>query len=308
MLLRLFIWLFILFFPFKLFTQNLDVFTNHIFSNYYSLNPAAAGIESGFISQLTYSKKWVGMNESPATLFFGNSVKLGGESFYDENMYLNKPFIDIADRVGLGFTVFNESYGPTQNTGFEFAYAYHLPIHKNNLSFGLSGSLSRYSFNHHQFSPIEEFDPTIYSDIEYKIQPNVNAGFMYYNKNLKLGLSLNKLLSILNIGSEKAQYPASNFLIGYKHYIKSDLSLEPTFITFYSQQNSVQFTLSAVLNWKENWIFLSCDKQLNITSGLGVTILEGARILYGYSFYSNSTASIFNNGHTLSLQLNISKL
>ena len=102
----------------SLVSQELFLDRNYFANNFYHLNPAAAGIEGEFISQLTVSKKWAGIAGSPAIQSFSNSIKLGGEGFYDEEMFLQKPLFNIAERVGIGVTLFSEASGPLRNTGF----------------------------------------------------------------------------------------------------------------------------------------------------------------------------------------------
>jgi type IX secretion system PorP/SprF family membrane protein len=143
-------------FPCFLVAQELDFYRNYMFDNLYNLNPAASGFNGSFISHISVSKKWLGINGSPSTQVFSNSIRLGEEEFYDPNMFLNRPLINIAKRVGLGLTIFNESNGPLYHTGLLFAYAYHLPVQRNRLSFGLSGIITHYRLNTKEFEPIDE--------------------------------------------------------------------------------------------------------------------------------------------------------
>jgi hypothetical protein len=113
--------------------QETSLYNNYFNNNFYNINPAAAGFDGAFISELIASKKWIGLNGSPTNQIFSNSLRLGDEEFYDPNQFINQPFINLAPRVGIGFTIFNETNGPLQHTGAMFAYAYHIYLNNNRL-------------------------------------------------------------------------------------------------------------------------------------------------------------------------------
>jgi type IX secretion system PorP/SprF family membrane protein len=112
--------------------QQLPQFSQHMY-NKQVLNPAVTGSEMFIVTQLTHRSQWVGFGNSPTTQLLGLHSSINHKKF------------------GLGGYIFNDSYGPFNNLGFNGSYAYHLNLsRKTKLGFGLSGSVSQFSINNNK--------------------------------------------------------------------------------------------------------------------------------------------------------------
>src|SRR5208283_2242565 len=109
--------LFLLFGHKSIYAQEISQLKDYFANSLYNIDPAAAGFNGGFISQLSYSKNWTNLPGSPECQILSNSIRLGEEEFYDPKMFKTKPMINLSNHASLGVTVFNETEGPLQHTG-----------------------------------------------------------------------------------------------------------------------------------------------------------------------------------------------
>jgi type IX secretion system PorP/SprF family membrane protein len=302
----------LIYFSFSLFynlnAQELSLYRNYMFNNLYNLNAAAAGYDGAFVSQLTVSKKWLGIKDSPSGEVFSNSIRLGEEEFYDPKMHLNRPFINLARRVGLGFTLYNENNGPLRHTGLLFAYAYHLPLFKGRISFGLSGLLSQYKLNTDEFRPIDEDDPALYNNSS-AIVPDVNAGVMFYNRRLFAGISANRLANFNTILDHTNTLPDIVICGGYKFDINSELKFEPSVFFVRSGNEKLSLDLNGKLYFSNKyWLLLSYQSNHEILFGLSLQFKPGFQLCYSYAVNTSGLATYNAGSQIISLHVNIASL
>jgi type IX secretion system PorP/SprF family membrane protein len=288
--------------------QDITLFKNYSYNNLYNVNPAAAGFDGAFISDLSVTKKWVGMNGSPCGQVFSNSLRLGEEDFYDPNMLLNRPMFQFAPRVGVGLSVFNESSGPLRHTGMLFAYAYHIPLRENRLSFGISGILTQYHLNVEEFRPSSEDDPSLYTNPKAFV-PDVNFGVMYYNRHLYSGLSVNGILKFNTEAGPKKNYPDLVIYGGYKFPINQNFKFEPSlFIMEYGHGSLLtDFNLKAYYLDK-NWLSLSYKANAELEAAIGLTIKKGIQLIYSYGVSTTGMASYSAGSQSISIQFDVAAL
>lgn len=94
--------------------------------NRYILNPAMAGIETGWTLNAAYKAQWTAINGAPQMGSF------------------TADFGSIDQKVGVGANFYSETAGVINRTSFKGTFAYHLPLAKDNKSFvdfGLSGGV-----------------------------------------------------------------------------------------------------------------------------------------------------------------------
>jgi type IX secretion system PorP/SprF family membrane protein len=91
------------------------------FQTQYLANPALAGIGEGTNLHLGYRQQWNSIPGAPVKQY------LAGE-------------FHMTNKVGLGFTLYNDAAGLLKKTSFTGSYAYHLPLNDEDqkMHFGLS--------------------------------------------------------------------------------------------------------------------------------------------------------------------------
>ena len=289
-------------------SQETSVYKSYYLNSFYNFNPAAAGFDGALINQLSVSKKWAGITQSPTTEIISNSIRLGEEEFYDPDMFLNKPIINLANRIGIGISIYNTTSGPLRRTGALFAYAYHLPIHNYRLSFGLSASISQYSINQKEFKPLEKMDQALYND-NTALVPDFNVGIMCYDQNLFIGFSANGIYNLVEVIDHTKTNPDFILCGGYKFKIYNVLEFEPSVFLLNEELNINTVDISSKFFYrKKNWIQFSYRSSGEIISGVGVSIMRGIHFCYFISVNTNEIMQYSAGNHSIALKLNLAQL
>jgi type IX secretion system PorP/SprF family membrane protein len=182
---------------------NLPVWTQHLADNEFVISPTYAGIGDNFRVRANGLTQWVGIKNAP------------------DNVALYTDF-RIADRSGVGLSLFKDRNGNTHQKGVKFSYAHHLVIDYYTdqfLSFGLS-----YNINHFRIA-IENFegtyeqpiiDPSI-TDDRAVTNNNFDIGALYRYKNFYFSLNVNNILDkdLENFSDLEAE---PNKLLNYQVY------------------------------------------------------------------------------------------
>ncbi|OEK08337.1 hypothetical protein A8C32_02475 [Flavivirga aquatica] len=163
---------------------NLPVFTQYLADNNFVVSPTYAGIGDNLRVRVNGLSQWVGVKDAP------------------ENQALYAD-VRIADRTGVGVSLYNDSNGFTLQKGAKISFAHHLILDyysKQYLSFGIS-------YNHNSFkidiNKFEGLDPE--SGIEIPVDQavtndransnnNFDAGFLYRNRGLFFSFNANNIL------------------------------------------------------------------------------------------------------------------
>jgi type IX secretion system PorP/SprF family membrane protein len=286
-------------------SQDIGLYRNYLFNNFYNFNPAAAGYDGSIISQITISKKWVGINGSPSNQVFSNSIRLGEEEFYDRNRFINRPIINLAPRVGLGFTVYNETSGPMRHTGLLFAYAYHISVRENRISLGLSGLISQYHLDTKEFKPINPDDPDLYTSTS-EIVPDINFGALYYNKRFFAGISALGLVNFNKVMDHTKTFPDIVVCGGYKFKINKSYKFEPSIFIWRYGDGTFSTDINCKLYYNDlNWILLSYQGNGEILAGIGLSINSYFQICYYYAINTNGMASYNLGNQSISLKADL---
>jgi type IX secretion system PorP/SprF family membrane protein len=288
-----------------LLAQDLGLYRNYLIDNFYHINPAAAGYDGPFYSQLTVSKRWLGINDSPSTQVLSNSLRLGMEEFYNPNMFLNRPVINIAKRVGIGFSIYNEINGPLRHTGILLAYAYHLPIHNGHFSFGISGLISQYKLNTNEFKPVEEADPILYTRNS-AIVPDANIGIMLYKQNFFSGITANGLFNFNRIMDHTSHFPDIVAIGGYRFNTNMNFKVEPSLFICRDAKGSFSADVNTKFYFYDKyWLLLSYKSKGELMTAISLNIKSGFQVLYSYSINTTGLASYYQGSHCISLRVNI---
>ncbi len=250
----------------------------------------------------------MGVNGSPSGQVFSNSLRLGEENFYDENMFINRPVINIADRVGIGLTVYNDNNGPLKHTGLLFAYAYHIPFRENRLSLGLSGSVTQHYLNTQLFKPANAGDPELYNNNK-AIVPEVNFGIIFHNPRFFAGLALNNIVNLNKTMDHKNSFPSVVAHGGYIFKINSTYKIEPAlYLWKFSQENfSADFNCRVVFR-NRNWLLLSYQNYNSLLAGICISVTKAVHLGYSYAVGTQGLSAYYSGNQSLSLRADIAAL
>jgi hypothetical protein len=97
---------------FPLIISDLNGQSANIFRNYYLnqqlINPATAGSEFYPVVNLSFTKQWLGFDNSPTMQMIGTSLRMGNFDFYNPKMFLNKTNLKAYEKIGMGLVIYNE--------------------------------------------------------------------------------------------------------------------------------------------------------------------------------------------------------
>ncbi|MDO1500469.1 type IX secretion system membrane protein PorP/SprF [Winogradskyella maritima] len=159
---------------------NLPVWTQYLADNAFVVSPTFAGIGDNLKIRANGLTQWVGIKGAP-----------DNQSLYAD--------IRIADRSGLGFSVYNDRNGNTIQTGGKLSFAHHLILDRTSeqyLSFGLSYNINNFRIDINNFNTTVE-NPTIdpfVTDDRRTTNSNFDAGVLYRNRGFWLSMNANNIL------------------------------------------------------------------------------------------------------------------
>ncbi|KAB1070716.1 type IX secretion system membrane protein PorP/SprF [Tamlana haliotis] len=159
---------------------NLPVFTQYLADNNFVISPTYAGIGDNVKLRFNGLTQWVGIEDAP-----------DNQAFYGD--------VRIADRTGVGLSLYNDRNGNTLQTGMKISFAHHIILDyysKQYMSFGISYNLNSFKLNIDNFEggydhPI--LDPFV-TDDRRTSNHNFDVGLLYRNKGYFLSFNANNIL------------------------------------------------------------------------------------------------------------------
>ena len=200
-------------------------------NNQYLINPAIAGSKDYTILNLSVRQNTAKISGAPKTQMLSaqtrlrNFLNLGSKSIKKGSQFSN---------VGLGGYLFNDASGPLKKIGFQFTYAYHLPLSRKSIehiSFGVSFNGFTYSINYGELNVLR--DPLINEGTQRAFVPDANFGVYYYGTKLFGGISAAQIFETpikwSNDNFEQVPISRRYFLFaGTKFLIYDDIIVEPS--------------------------------------------------------------------------------
>ncbi|GAA4946432.1 type IX secretion system membrane protein PorP/SprF [Algibacter agarivorans] len=287
---------------------NLPVFTQYLADNNFVVSPTYAGIGDNLKIRANGLTQWVGIKGAP-----------DNQSIYGDAR--------IADRTGVGLSLYNDRNGNTIQTGAKFSFAHHLTLDyysKQYLSFGISYNINNFRVDTSKFHngdglPIS--NPLI-TDDRRTSNNNFDVGALYRFKGFFLSFNANNILS--KKLDEKIRISEPNLLLNYQVYSgytfrgpkKSGLEFEPS---IYYQMFSSDRRSSTDVNFKfrkynrnEDYFWAGISyrflndqflKPLNIGPMVG---FQKSIFYFGYAYQiTTNELSAYNSGtHVVTIGLN----
>ncbi|WP_310594212.1 type IX secretion system membrane protein PorP/SprF [Flavobacterium sp.] len=159
---------------------HLPVFTQYLADNNFVLSPTFAGIGDNLRIRANGLTQWVGIKDAP------------------QNQSLYADF-RLANRSGIGLSLYNDSNGNTFQTGAKFSFAHHIILDyysKQYLSFGLSYNINSFKIDISKFNTTYEIpilDPSITNNRAIS-NNNFDVGLLYRNKGFYMSFNASNIL------------------------------------------------------------------------------------------------------------------
>jgi type IX secretion system PorP/SprF family membrane protein len=290
--------------------QQLPIYTQYK-NNAFLLNPAMAGYDGYTSFNLTSRKQWIGLENSPMTYSLSGQTRLLKQSHKIVNRSARKNVLrpSTKGRVGLGGFAFNDVNGYVSRTGLQFTYAYHIFMHRSQLSFGLGGQVFQYKIDESKIWYMDPADPLEPSGLNaVALIPDANFGVLLSSEDYFIGFSANQLFqSVLKLGSTELSdlkmYRHYYLMAGRTFQMSNNFHLEPSFLIKTTEQFFPQFDLSCKIGYDNDyWGGLSYRSGGTVSGFFGIR----AKILFiGYAYdYSLSSIKKYSFGsHEIFLSL-----
>jgi len=260
------------------------------------INPATLGSVDRYLISLGVNKQWTGIEGSPLS----------------ETLQFQTP---LAENSGLGAWLYNESYGPQNNTQFAAVYTYKLKMGKNTLSFGLSGAALMMSEK--QVAGNDPDDHIFASNRGTRFGFNAGFGTYYFGNKFYAGFSIPQILTndfetgvsdpkiknSLDFG--RMQY---YFTGGYCFDVSEKISIKPTALIVVSGTTDLGFEGMLFASYKSRYEVgagIASHTNLRITAGVAITANIAAR--YQYSQNLGSNYNRVGGSHFVVLKFNFGK-
>lgn len=266
-----------------------DIIMSQYMYNKYSINPAFAGSHESLSLFASYRKQWLG---------FDNSASGGMATIHG-------PLKN--EKMALGAQVFTEKFGVTNNTGFNFSYAYRNNINsETKLSFALSAGLYHQNNNWSDATIIDPEDP-LFSYAEQISAPWVGFGTAVYSNKYFIGLSIPSLVysNKYQTGENELDLAKIDYLVtgGYFFHINSNFTLNPATLVRINPNQTSFVDISATAIVSEALICGITYRTTNEIVGiLGYQISPQTRITYSLDYTLEKIANYNNGTHEIALQ------
>ncbi len=265
---------------------------SHYMFNGLLLNPAYAGSRDFVSTTMLYRKQWVGLEGAPTT----------------ESVSIHGPL--KSKKMGMGLYILKDKIGVTGQTEMFGSVAYHLPLPKAKLSFGMQFGFNSFKsdiVNLKYWDPQDKvFNYNTYSNI----LPNVGFGVYYYQPLFYLGFSVPGLISYnpdesFSVKKDTILYRYNRrymFTSGYVFETEGALKFKPSLLIKYEKNSPVQFDLN--LNVLINdifWLGASYRNGDAIVAILEYQINRKFRVGYSYDYTLGKLNTYQSGSHEVML-------
>ncbi len=264
--------------------QQEPLYTQYMF-NTVSVNPAYAGTRNAMNVLLLSRLQWAGLDGAPRTY----------------NLTMHTPLNNY--KMGLGFSIVKDTYGPVDNTYFNFNYAYRVNVSENTiLSMGIKGGIYNYYVGLNDVFVQNGSDASFSGNYDKKLQPNAGMGLYLYSNKWYAGFSIPKLIQTDLSGDQMTTSNVSDLrrhyfiMAGYVFDINNDLKFKPSFINKVVEGAPPSTDITGQFLYK-NAYWLGASYRIGDAVALIANVQLNKQLMVGYSYdFSVSNLATYNNG------------
>lgn len=272
--------------------QQAPLFSQYVL-NEFVLNPAVAGVDATTSISIIGRKQWLGWEFAPENY----SASIAGRILKSPKKRVKRKTgagslqEGASGRVGLGGSILTDRNGAVNKTSVNFTYAYHLPFHNSQLSFGLTFMANQFRIDEDYAEVSDPNDPVNAIIGSSTFSPDAALGVNYSSTKYHAGFSIfNLFQSPVKIGETSIDYRELQqerhyyFLATYKDKFSSNpkWSYEPSFVGRGTEQFKGTLEASMRLIYQdEYWCGLSVRTTKDIILLLGLKLNN---FYFGYSF------------------------
>ena len=243
--------------------------------NTISVNPAYAGSRNVLSVLALHRSQWVGFDGAPTTSTFS----------------INTPIPET--NLGFGISAISDRIGPTEQNTFSGDISYTIRLNeKTNLSFGVKGTASFFSFDQYKVTPFQANDPK-WRSVSTRLSPNFGVGTFLHSDQYYLGVSIPNIMESnfyndndIAINSQRMNY----YLIGgYVFDVSNSIKFKPAVVSKIVTGAPVQLDLSGNAMFMNKFVLGAAYRWDAAVSGLaGFQVNDALFIGYSYDFDTTS--------------------
>jgi type IX secretion system PorP/SprF family membrane protein len=243
--------------------------------NTISVNPAYAGSRNVLSVLALHRSQWVGFDGAPTTSTFS----------------INTPIPET--NLGLGISAISDRIGPTEQNTFSGDISYTVRLNeKTNLSFGVKGTASFFSFDQYKVTPFQANDPK-WRSVSTRLSPNFGVGTFLHSDKYYLGVSIPNIMESnfyndndIAINSQRMNY----YLIGgYVFDVSNAIKFKPAVVSKIVTGAPLQLDLSGNAMFMNKFVLGAAYRWDAAVSGLaGFQVNDALFIGYSYDFDTTS--------------------
>jgi type IX secretion system PorP/SprF family membrane protein len=184
--------------------QQVPMYSQYIM-NGFLLNPSYSGSDGYTTVNLTAREQWVGLYGAPSTYALSFQTRLLQTSYISKSTSVRRKSVrpTKGGRVGLGGYFFNDNNGVVRRTGVQAAYAYHIPMGQNQLSFGLAATAYQYALDLGGALLYDTDDDYLNNYDRVVFIPDFNFGVSYTSRDYYVGFAMSQMLrGVLMLGND----------------------------------------------------------------------------------------------------------
>lgn len=257
------------------------------------INPAAIGMNDHTEIITIYKNQWWGIPDAPQT----------------QLLMVNTPV--KKDKLGIGFTFYNDLAHIIGHTGAYGSAAYRLSLseeHKINFGLSLGAFNTRIFFD--KIRAEDPFEASLLSNSEGRVKADANAGIQYLWKRLHVGISAQHLLQnefqFENVKDNKSLFYKLvrhyNLSAGYKFTLSEKFSMAPVLLIRSAQGLPSQAELNNSILYKEKvWVNLAYRHKSGAGFSLGFLVEDKLTFGYHYEYPLSHVQKIGGGSHEFAL-------
>lgn len=266
------------------------------------------------VEGLFINPAYAGTREALSMSFSGRKRMLGFEGEYTLGSFaIHAPL--KKDRIALGFSVNQLSYGVTSQTSFYSYYAFHIKTLKGRWSLGLKAGADLVS---HDYSGIITNDPDVVFETgeESHVMPNMGAGVYYNSDKYFAGVAVPALLTY-KVDTTTMDY---RFEPDYKYYdilasagalvtFSDMMKLKPSVMLKYSMTRSLRADMNLNLIIADVlWLGGSWRVGDNAVVGIiEVQLTPQLKLGYSYDYTLGMLSDFIGGTHEVALRFDLNR-
>ena len=249
-------------------------------------NPAAAGIASKSVIGVSYRNQWSSFPGNPKTyMVYGDFA-------------LNKL------KAGIGTYLYRDESGPTNRTGLQVAYSYHVRTGTSSrLAMGIELRTLQFAIDKNKLNDALGNSDPVLGGSSNKIVFDAGTGIYWTNNNLSAGIAVNQLLhsklelaNVPNSNQNGQLYRHYSLIASYKIQAGDNMFVIPNLMAMVIEHSPSEFNFGVKMDYQDKlWWALNWRVRQLFSIQAGFMLFKRIGINYSYDYYE-TPINLFSAG------------